>query len=235
MFAHGSRSRLTGKDLGRFAGRSLLDRVGRAMCGAGCLPRRELFEAWETARRTRRLLRGYRIVDVAGGHGMLAHLLLLLDDSSPSAVVVDPAVPPSHRAIAAAFADGWPRLAGRVRYAPQPLDRFAIRAGDLVVSCHACGALTDRVLEAAMAARTPVVVLPCCHDFATCDRGPLAGWMDGVLAIDAVRALRLQQAGYDVRTQTLPREITAKNRLLLAYPSPLERISRAATLLADEV
>ena len=75
-----SRSRLTIHDLGRFAADTLFDRLARAVCQAGCLPRKELYEAWETARRVRRLLRGGRVVDLAGGHGLLAHALLLLDD-----------------------------------------------------------------------------------------------------------------------------------------------------------
>jgi len=79
MFAHGARGRLTPHDLGRFVGDTLLARVGRAVCAAGCLPRKELYEAWEVARRCRRLFRGGRVVDVAAGHGLLAYLMLVLD------------------------------------------------------------------------------------------------------------------------------------------------------------
>ena len=60
-FSHSSRGRLTDKDLGRFPGDTLFDRLGRAVCHAGCLPRKELFEAWEVARRVRRLFRGGRL------------------------------------------------------------------------------------------------------------------------------------------------------------------------------
>ena len=52
------------------------------------------------------------------------------------------------------------------------------------------------------------------------DAGGLTGWMDGGLAIDAVRALRLRDRGYRVWTQTIPAVITPKNRLLLGEPSP---------------
>jgi hypothetical protein len=98
VFAHGSKSRLTEKDLARFAGPTLLDRLGRAVCHAGVLPRKELYEAWEVARRARRLFRGGRVMDLAAGHGLLAHVMLLLDDSSPRAVAVDTVVPDSaHR------------------------------------------------------------------------------------------------------------------------------------------
>ena len=144
-FSHGSKNRLTSHDLGRFEGDTLFDRIARVVCRIGLLPRKELFEAWEVARRTRRHCRGGRVVDVAGGHGLLAHIMLLLDD-------------------------------------------------------------------------TPTAVLPCCHDLVTCDPGPLTGWMDGALAIDAMRAIRLADAGFTVKTQTIPPTITPKNRLLIALP-----------------
>ncbi len=216
MFSPSSRARLTRHDLGRFSGSSLFDRIGRAVCEAGCLPRKELFEAWEVARRARRLFRGGRVVDVAGGHGLLAHVMVLLDDSSRSAVVVDPARPPSAESIRDVLVRAWPRLAGRVSYAEDDVTWFATKGGDVVVSCHACGALTDRILDAAVKARARLAVLPCCHDEDTCETGDLTGWMDPALAIDAVRVMGLRARGYRVRTQLIPPEITPKNRLILA-------------------
>jgi hypothetical protein len=160
-FSISSDGRLTERDLERFATDSLFDRLGRAVCRAGCLPRKELYEAWEMARRVRRRMRGGRIVDLAAAHGLL---------------------------------------------------------GDLVVSSHACGALADVVLERAAAARARVAVLPYCHDFAVNDGGALPGWMDRSLAIDVMRAVRLEGHGYRVWTQTVPAAITPKNRLLLGEP-----------------
>jgi hypothetical protein len=85
-----------------------------------------------------------------------------------------------------------------------------------VVSAHACGTLTDDVLSRAIAARARVVVLPCCHEKATCDRGGVDGWVDAPLAIDMTRAARLRASGYAVYTQLIPEAITPKNRLLMA-------------------
>ena len=217
-FSPSSRGRLTPYDLGRFPGDTLFDRLGRAVCQAGCLPRKELYEAWEVARRARRLFRGGRVVDVGGGHGLLAHAMLLLDDSSPSAIVVDTAVPPSAGRLGDALMGAWPRLAGRVTLLQAPVDDLPLAPDDVVVSSHACGALTDLVLARAVTARARVAVLPCCHDVETCDAGALAGWMDRALAIDTMRAVRLEQHGYRVWTQAIPAEITPKNRLLLGAP-----------------
>ena len=56
-FSTSAKSRLTRHDLDRFPGKSLFDRIARAVCEAGCLPRKELYEAWEVARRVRRRIR----------------------------------------------------------------------------------------------------------------------------------------------------------------------------------
>jgi hypothetical protein len=218
VFDRSSRGRLTTRDLNRFPGTTLFDRVARTVCHAGCLPRKELYEAWEVARRVRRLFRGGRIVDLGGGHGMLAHMLLLLDDTSPRALVVDPALPSSSAKVNGALVAQWARLAGRVEFVPSGMERVELTADDLVVASHACGHLTDVVLDRAVAAKARVAVLPCCHHLVARETGGLTGWVDGAAAIDIMRAIGLIQRGYRIWTQTIPAEITPKNRLLIAEP-----------------
>ena len=217
-FSLSSKARLTLRDLGRFAGDTLFDRLARAVCHAGCLPRKELYEAWEMARRIRRRFRGGRIVDLAAGHGLLSHVLLILDDSSSGALLVDTAPPQSAARLHATLIEAWPRLAGRITSTTRPLDCVPLTAADLVVSSHACGGLTDLVLERAATARARVAVLPCCQDLALGRSSSLAGWVDGSLAVDVMRAVRLEQRGYRVWTQTIPAAITPKNRLVLGEP-----------------
>jgi hypothetical protein len=207
---------LTSRDRGRFAGPGVFDRIGRAMCEAGCLPRKELYEAWELARRARRLFRGGRVVDLGAGHGLLAHVMLILDDTSPSAIAVDKAQPPCAARVRDAVQAVWPRLAGRVAFVEGDLESVDIAPGDIVVSSHACGRLSDVVIDRASAAGARLALMPCCHDFDACEAGSLTGWMDRALAIDAARAVRLESRGYRVWTQTIPSGITPKNRLLLA-------------------
>ena len=217
-FDPSSRSLLTLRDLARFPGETLFDRVARAVCAAGCLPRKELYESWEVARRVRRRFRGGRVFDLACGHGLIAHLLLILDDSSPRAVAVDARLPESAAKVSAALLAHWPRLAGRVELVQGPIADAQLERGDLVVSAHACGALTDEVLARSADAQARVAVLPCCHDGDANDAGGLGGWLDEALAIDAVRVLELRSRGYQVHTQTIPASITPKNRLLLGRP-----------------
>jgi hypothetical protein len=213
-----SRNRLNERHLSLFGGDALFDRLARSVCHAGCLPRKELYEAWEAARRVRRRFRGGRVVDLACGHGLLAWILLLLDDSSPEAVAVDLRIPESAGALGAALQETWPRLRGRVRFEQEMIERVALSQDDLVVSVHACGGLTDLILDRAMDAGARVAVLPCCHNLDEGDTGGLQGWMDGPLAMDATRAARLRSRGYKVYTHTIPMDVTPKNRLLLAEP-----------------
>jgi hypothetical protein len=219
-----SRARLTSRAIPRFPSESLFDRVARVVCAAECLPRKELYESWEVARRVRRHYRGGRVVDLAGGHGLVAHLCILLDDSSASAVIVDRRIPKSAGLLSAALTAVWPRLAGRVAFVEDDVASVVIEREDLVLSVHACGSLTDLVLRKAVTSTARVAVLPCCHDLRANDTGGLTGWVDGSLAIDLTRAAYLRAEGYAVRTQALPPDITEKSRLLLGEPtSPVTR------------
>jgi len=213
-----TKSRLTEKQLYAFPGDTLFDRLGRAVCRAGTLPGKELFEAWEVARRVRRIFRGGRVVDLACGHGLLAHIMLLLDDSSPEALAVDLDFNNNTRQLSQAIIDRWPRLKNRIHFTQANIDEISLGPEDLVVSVHACGDLTDTVIDKAANAGARLAVLPCCHDTRAGDLGGLDGWLDGPLAIDVTRAARLKARGYSIITRTIPADITPKNRLLLGQP-----------------
>ncbi len=90
------------------------------------------------------------------------------------------------------------------------------------MSVHACGRLTDTIIDSAVKAGARLAVLPCCHDTKASDLGGLGGWMDGPLAIDATRAALLRAKRYSVITRTIPEEVTPKNRLLMAHPKSIK-------------
>ena len=216
MMNRSSKNRLTERERFLFPTDSLFDNIGRAICDAGFLPRKELFEAWETARRVRRLFRGGRIVELACGHGLAAHILLLLDNSSPEAIAADPAISDNAHRLSAILTERWPRLKDRVHLVKKPLQAVEILPDDLVLSVHACGELTDMVIDKAAAAGARIAVLPCCHDVKGSDTGGLTGWLDGPLAVDVMRAVRLREMGYRILTKEIPKGVTPKNRLLMA-------------------
>lgn len=217
MHGIGSRNKLTPHHARLYSGDSLVDVAGRAVCAVGCLPRKELHEAYEAALR----IRGYadgggRVVDLCCGYGLLAQLLLLVDDRFTHAVAVDRRLPPNHVKIHAALATAFPRLAGRVTFVEARLEDVALVQDDLVVSVHACGPLTEAVFARAVGVGARAAVLPCCHRFRF--RDDLRGHPDPAAAIDEERCARLRGLGYSVSLDAIPAEVSPKNRMLWATP-----------------
>ena len=126
-------------------------------------------ETWEAAlvitRAHAHRLRGprARVMDLAGGHGLLALAILVLNPECPSAVVVDKRKPDSHERLCDVFVRQWPRLRGRVRFVEASVEQATPSPDTLLVSVHACGGLTDLILELAVGGGAPVAVVPCCH------------------------------------------------------------------------
>jgi hypothetical protein len=222
-----SKNRLTAHDRDRFAGDTLFDKFARVVCDVGVLPRKELYESVQVAKRVHRLMRGRRrrrVVDLACGHGLTGAFYCLLDGDIHGGVGVDLRVPPSSLPLLTALRTAFPRLAAYdVRVAA--INDVDVDAADVIVAVHACGALTDVVIDRAIAAGAAFAVLPCCHELPHRSEAPLplAGWLDGALAQDVARAGRAAHAGYRVVTQLLPAEITPKNRLLIGLPDGLPK------------
>ena len=105
-----------------------------------------------------------RVVDLCAGYGLLAQVLLLLDaDVSSTALAVDIRLPKNHVLVHDAVTARFPNLAGRVTFQRARLEDVALGVGDVIVSAHACGALSDAVLSRAAAVGARVALLPCCH------------------------------------------------------------------------
>jgi len=208
--------------------------IARVVCEANCLPRKELYESWEVARRNATEVSAVVASStLRAGHGLVAHLMLLLDDSSPSALCVDKRIPQSARLSSlrrarACLATNW---AERVTYAEQPIEaRHADRRKMSSSRRMPCGALTER---RASRVRPPQVLawqcLPCCHDEDTCDAGRFS--RDG--STSRSRSTRRVptaspppgEHGYAVYTQLIPASITPKNRLLMGEPHQRNQVS----------
>ena len=210
-----SKNRLTPQQQELFSGSSLFDKIARAVCRAGTLSRKELHEGWEMAKRVRRRYRGGRILDLACGHGLLAHIMLILDDSSKIGIAVDKEIPLNAKKLSSSLIESWPRLKNRIIYKEVSVEEITIRSDDIVVSAHACGSLTDLIIDKAIEQHARVAVLPCCHDLKKSSTNGLEGWLDKTLAVDTLRAVRLRSKGYRIVTQKIPNDITPKNRLLM--------------------
>jgi hypothetical protein len=228
----GSRNKLTPSHARHYPGDGLLDVVGRAVCAVHCLPRKELHEAFELARVVRRHFRGGRVVDLCCGQGLLAQLLLLVDDDGAEAIAVDRRLPGNHRVLHDAIAGAFPQLRGRVQFVEGRVSDVVLRADDIVVSSHACGPLTDDVFARAVSASARVAVLPCCHQ--TRFRSDVAGHADPARVVDDERVERLQMLGQRVAVDAIPAAISPKNRVLLAWPPGHDGVVASAAVAAGD-
>ena len=213
---HSSSNRLNIRHLEHFTGETLFDRIARAVCGAECLPRKELYESWEVARRIHRRIKGMRLIDLACGHALLPYIMLLLDRSIPEAIAIDCKIPASAKKLAESLSETWPTLAGKITLQEKDIADADIRKNDLLVSVHGCGNLTDQIIDLAIENGAHLALLPCCHDLKRSETGNLEGWLEPTMAVDVMRVARLQSAGYNINTGLIPETITPKNRLLIA-------------------
>ncbi len=211
----GSKNRLTPQSAALFAGHSLFDEIARTVCAAGVLPRKELYESWQFAKRVTRHVSGDRLVDLCAGHGLVAPILLLLDKRLQHALSLERAPPKSAAKIRKVMCTRWPALEKTWTLQSVDLNAIELRTTDLVTAVHACGGLTDQVLANAMKAHAAVAVMPCCHEVEGV--AFLRNWLPGPLAIDTLRAARLAAAGYRVFTHHIDAEVTPQNRVLLAH------------------
>ena len=242
-----SRAKLKPADAPRLAYDSTFGSLAAAVCHAGVLPRKELFECWHVATRVHAAFpHATRIADLAAGHGLLSWMLAALAcegtiqrTATPprTAVCVDVAKPQSAETIARCITDALPWLSGSVEYVEGSIDAAHDASGSTVfVGVHACGSLSDRILDVAMRGQpSPVALLPCCHslrkhtalllengaeggfDSASVLRGA-ASAVGPSAAIDLFRLERLRRDGYSVDRSFIPREITPYNRLLIGRP-----------------
>lgn len=222
--------------------------VADVVCSTSVLPRKELFEAWEVASRIDTAFPSAPVVaDLAAGHGLLAWILVLLGaarGASRRAVCVDTRLPDSALKLSSAFIARWPELETSVQYIEGSLDTVSAEPGEAVfASVHACGPLSDMVIDKAVSSGCALALMPCCHSLRNQPLPPLAGLDRPTLermaaalgpsgAIDACRVAALRGRGYSVEQQFISSEITPYNRLILAEPSPDFDAEVAAALAA---
>ncbi|KAG7354658.1 helicase domain protein [Nitzschia inconspicua] len=235
----------------------LFDEFARVVCKANAIPRKELFEAWAMALYVHNhfsTAESRRIADLACGHGLLSWALMYLDDQShrlnassePScqprtAICIDLKMPMSVEKLETAMTEQWPIFEGRWNYVEGALERIVSSPSTLLVGIHCCAALSDKVIDLAVAANAPLALVPCCHTRKCLsqeqnmnlkalleDQGmTLAEFIDGN------RIQRLKDAGYTVTEERIPQVITPKNRIILANPPSKTVAQEAAPLLTE--
>ena len=228
-------SRLRAADARHFTGNDAYNRVARATCRAdAAIARKELPECWAMAERIhdefwRSAEPPRRVVDVAAGHGLLGFFLLALCCKArtplPVVYAVDERMPASAGKLRDAFGEAFPRLRAQHRYIVGDARDVAAASDTLVCGLHACGGLSDIVIDVALEGSSALALVPCCHSTKIPHDVDAAAKVGLDEAIDEARARRLQAAGWAVERDTLcPREITPKNGLILARPSAVAAV-----------
>ena len=187
------------------------------------------------------------VVDVAGGHGALAALAMLMTQSR-TAVVIDPS-DVGNGCVLSAWGEFLKGKSLTYRYEclltglPAVLNQF-LEIGIsprriLVVACHACQHLSDEILQISTAYGVAAAVMPCCQK----DASPGQSWKDASknLKIEFAAVMDLLLAGkalswsipYDVRLKLIDPKITPQNRIILCRPLD-DNSTRIATNKAHE-
>jgi len=170
------------------------------------------------------------VMDVAGGHGALAALLLIMLPSVQEAIVIDPA-DVGNKSVQRAWGSFY---SGKIlRYLheclrtglPEELERYQ-NLNVLVVACHACQHLSEEVLEISCTFGASAAVMPCCQR----DTSPGCSWKNtsknlgipiaktmDILLAGRVMGLRnsSNETAYDVRIKTIDEKITPQNRIIM--------------------
>eukprot|EP00978_Attheya_sp_CCMP212_P008293 scaffold19457_cov49-Attheya_sp.AAC.9 len=192
---------------------------------------KEAAESMEFFLRTRkRLLESHKITnkrvvvyDLCGGHGLSGMLFAACAPSQVvKTVVVDPVEPPSFSILRDFILEVCPWM--NVVFETCQLEEFQVLPEEekestpiCIISTHACGSLTDQVLQwGVQYEASAMAVMPCCYT------GTSTGVPFGIRralgvswAADISRSFYLQQHGYHVDFCTIPSEITPMNRVLL--------------------
>ncbi len=205
-----------------FTGDRRQDRFVRALADRRVLNTKEVLESFAFHHRVRRRVRQPEVVDLCCGHGLTGALFALLEPTVERVVLVDHRRPQSVSAVLDALAEVDAAAAAKVCVAEVPLEGAAphVPAGAGVIGVHACGLLTDGVLDLALAAGGPVAVMPCCYPK---PRGVPPGVKEalgGPLAVDVHRSYRLQAAGLRVDWASIPSAITPMSRVLIGWRAP---------------
>jgi len=167
------------------------------------------------------------IYDFCSGHGLTGMLFAACNPPREDRIVmthlVDIAQPPSHQVLKDMIAEVCPWVSDNIQFHTMDLEEFSSMpkstdACRIVIATHACGTLTDKVLEEAVKMECcAIAAMPCCYTGT--DKGVPHGIKraHGVAwAADIKRTYFLHSHNFHTDYSTIPVEITPLNRIIVA-------------------
>lgn len=201
-----------------FVGDGARERIVQALIARGAITLKEILESFEMHARTRRRMRARHMADLCCGHG-LTGLLFATERQVETLTLVDQRFPDSMAQVLDAIVEVCPWVGPKVRVVEGPLDEAGqhLEPGTHCIAVHACGRMTDQVIDIALQVDGDVAVMGCCYH-GTASEVPKAirHALGTQLATDVRRTQRLDEAGYNVDWATIPEAITPMNRVLVA-------------------
>ena len=169
------------------------------------------------------------IVDVCGGHGLLAMLFLILRKAT-HAVVLDLNFPESSNSLLNTFTatgllpcpDAIKFIRGNlVETLPTYLENESCKEETAVFAIHACNFLTDVVIDQCINQGVSFACMPCCHADRNNGQTQQAAKSVGLKvgeAVDIMRMGSIQDRGFSCYFRVLEPGITPENRILIGIP-----------------
>lgn len=210
--------RLDRRSAPHFRGDPLAERIIGELAERRAISVKEALESFEAFSRMRRRLRAPQMADLCCGHGLAGLLFAAVERTVEEVVLYDLRRPPKADLMVEAVVAAAPWVAPKVRWLEAEVERAAehLAPGTSIIAVHACGAFTDRVLEAAVAVGGDVAVMPCCHGQAKMKvPRPIVDALGSELALDVHRTYWLERRGYRTDWSAIPEAITPKNRILI--------------------
>jgi predicted RNA methylase len=175
---------------------------------------KEIREAFDFVQRIDSLTKGKNVLELCSGHGLIGHLLAM--KGAKSVRQVD-RLDSKSRGNLERYLKNYTRVIyDNIDFIVNK-DEILTWDFDIVVSMHACGNLTDEVIDIAMKKGADIASCPCCYHGSKVMKSMSAAahHLGKPLAVDAFRLGKLANAGYDVSMKLLEISISPCNHIIV--------------------